>query len=734
MKKNIILSVNPDEACILAENNIIREKVSCELVTAINVNKLLNHIHPDQKFLDSIYELIDGKYNKFIKPHINLQPPKIDVNKIQSVVIPKLPHRVEDVRKYKINGINIGLAALSTAASFSKCTSEKTEDYGDYIVKAWELSHKSYVLGMLLRDYDFDEVYIFNGRHAISRPLVEAIGIHRNVKINYYEMDYKRTKFNINSDGYHNISKIASEIAKADIISEHGDEYFSILRNGEINSEYKKIQKSFEYDKKLEIRTHQRLVVFFTSSIDEFFAIKDEACINTEYKTQCDLAIYLAERQTKLNFRLIIRLHPYLKYKHDSWKDEWKFEELISKKVIIISPNDPLCSYKLLDNAACCVTIGSSIGMEAIRYGIPCVEVGETIANNMGITVNGNLRKELDEFLEHPWINLDAKKMNAKYGAYQLAPPYYNILDEKGNEMKIDEIINKVSPSKRTIKYLKRIVKETKILNQLYTYAYYYYIRRKCQNIINRVDEKMPLKGRLEFGYAFFEPNEEIFNPNLCEKLIPNKSLELDAEEARMLNNVFDALMPMCLEYLGDQVIIDSICVTEIKKDDYKSVSANWHTDNVGHNLKIYLCIDGDGSIVTKYIPGTNLKSYKASRIEDLRMIGLKNRRSRSNEIDIIHKTGTIAVFDTNGKHRGGYIDTESHRIVLEIELANKDKAEELKNIAPIGVRSGQNTCYISNNFLNEFNYSEYLDRKRLSLFSHDWYIYGGAPTHYVIN
>jgi hypothetical protein len=300
--------------------------------------------------------------------------------------------------------------------------------------------------------------------------------------------------------------------------------------------------------------------------------------------------------------------------------------------------------------------------------------------------------------------------------------------------MNTEEIIEHVSPSRRVIKKIKIAFKSNKVFNIFYTYIYYIFIRRKCQKIIENIDNKIPLGGLLKFGYLYFQPNNNIFDIDNFQNMLPHKSIELTVNNVEGFNKIFDFILPICVEYLGDEIIIDSMCITKITQNDISNISANWHTDNVGHNLKIYLCIDGDGSIVTKYLPGTNLKKYKANRLEDLRMIGFINRRKNKYEVDIKHETGSVAIFDTNGLHRGAYTNVEKSRTVFEIEIANKSKAELLENIAPIGIRSGQNSFYITDKFLEKFKYNKYLDSKRLRRISQDLYIYGGSPTHYVIS
>lgn len=725
-KKILIASVNPDPACIFAEFNIINNIENGNKIYSVNVNKILNHVHPEANLKDNIFEFIECKFKRFISRYTNeLKVKNIFSNKL----IPILPSEINEIRLYKINGISVGLSALSTAASFSKCTSSKTEYYGKYLNEAWCIAHKSYELGMHLLQYDFDEVYIFNGRHAISRPLAEVLKSLGGVKVLYYEFDYTREKFTLSEAGFHDNKYLAKIINETIVPKKDIKNYFEEIRSGRVNSEYKKIQDSFIKETKLIHDNGIRWVTFFTSSADEFFANKDSDVITNNFKNQYEIALFLSTIQLKCDFRLIIRMHPHLQFKHPSWRNEWIFDDLIKNHVYIFYPNDSLSSYKLLEISSCIVTVGSSIGLESIERGIPCLEIGNTIGVNMKITINGDNLFKIEDFIKNPWMDIKSREGIEKYNSYQVNPPFKDLYNKKGVLMKTREIEKIVSPFRSQI----RIVKKILIDNKIYAFIFNHTLRIRCKKIITEIDSQMPLKGEIsKKGYIFKSPDESKAKFTSFSEFLPNTSIKINERHLNDFNKLFDEVMPEAVAYLGDGIIIDSITVTRINSDSYESVSANWHTDNVGHNLKVYYCIEGDGSIVTKYMPGTNNKKYKINIIEDLRLIGMKNRKINNGEIEIMHETGSLAIFDTNGLHRGGYTKNEkSTRIVLEIEISNKIKTQKLVGYAPIGVRSGNNTFYIDRSFYENFKYKKLFDTERIRNHNKNLLIYGGTPSNY---
>ena len=46
------------------------------------------------------------------------------------------------------------------------------------------------------------------------------------------------------------------------------------------------------------------------------------------------------------------------------------------------------------------------------------------------------------------------------------------------------------------------------------------------------------------------------------------------------------------------------------QEDIYDNVSVNWHTDNVGARLKVFVCFEGDGTKPTLFIKPEILQNH----------------------------------------------------------------------------------------------------------------------------
>jgi len=124
--------------------------------------------------------------------------------------------------------------------------------------------------------------------------------------------------------------------------------------------------------------------------------------------------------------------------------------------------------------------------------------------------------------------------------------------------------------------------------------------------------------------------------------------------------------------YLGDDACLISIDLSQQKKDQ-KSFSGNWHTDNWGRSLNVFVSINSDGLIPTVYVKGSQKKKYFADYNEYLRLIGRNNNVEKKKSVLIKHNKNDISFFDGNGLHRGMY-EKDSFRIALNMTFVSFEK------------------------------------------------------------
>ena len=184
------------------------------------------------------------------------------------------------------------------------------------------------------------------------------------------------------------------------------------------------------------------------------------------------------------------------------------------------------------------------------------------------------------------------------------------------------------------------------------------------------------------------------------------------------LSEIFGKFKDVIIEYLGNDAKIDGIRIIKTSAEDSnKNISANWHTDNVGIRLKLFICFDGDGSQPTYII---NNKNQNINRIlfdyyyEVKRWIGKTNKIINKNQIGLNHLTGSAYVFDTNNLHRGSFEKATSDRKILMFEFSRSEKHKFLKN-APIGTKKEYNNFRISKKYCNISDFNFFIDPKRVN-------------------
>ena len=417
MKKAILLHCNPDEHCIAAEVQLIKKYESTYVIDSVNLNKLTGHLHPDAKLRDYFYEKFDSKYNRFIKININ---GKDLTRKIQYIPIEiKAPGNISELRKIKINDVSIGLAALSTAASYSKCVSENAEDYGEYLKEALNVASISYSIGISLAKRKYDMAIIFNGRFAISRPIAEILRKITNANILYYEFDDKRMQLMESLNSTFIPEEFSKRILTVDNIDcKLANDFFMMKERKTWNEIERKIRSKQVIGKFPNDLLNKKYIVFFTSSPDEYFAINDNINLAEEFVTQYDFALELAQKSILQNYSYVIRMHPNLRFKHKSWEKQWNFQKLEELKCKIIWPESEIDTYEILKKAHIVFTAGSTIGIEAAYFKKLIANVGKSLATYLGCAVEINTKKDLEHFISNPYIIKDSFESALACGQY----------------------------------------------------------------------------------------------------------------------------------------------------------------------------------------------------------------------------------------------------------------------------------------------------------------------------
>jgi len=156
-------------------------------------------------------------------------------------------------------------------------------------------------------------------------------------------------------------------------------------------------------------------------------------------------------------------------------------------------------------------------------------------------------------------------------------------------------------------------------------------------------------------------------------------------------DEIFSMISSDVFDYLGPGVYLDGMSWLYTDKSKSKTIGAsNWHTDNVGNRLRLFVCVDGDGTQPTLIVPSdepipSNKKWMLDTIQETIRWCGIPNKRNIKEQFSMKHKTGSAYLWDSQLLHRGGYETGQSTRLILSMEFSNPKKHKLAKG--PIGTK-----------------------------------------------
>jgi hypothetical protein len=163
-----------------------------------------------------------------------------------------------------------------------------------------------------------------------------------------------------------------------------------------------------------------------------------------------------------------------------------------------------------------------------------------------------------------------------------------------------------------------------------------------------------------------------------CNEIVNYYVPLIDGSMAKIIRSIIDLYLQDLQVYLGPSLRLDNYYFHATTPISSSSVSSSWHTDNVGRRIKIFITLQSDGTTPTAYIPRSNRKLFRMPVFEQLRFFGILDYRKKRSEELIRHESGSVALLDTNGLHRGVYEASPFQRLCFVIEFVDRKKADAL--------------------------------------------------------
>lgn len=315
---------------------------------------------------------------------------------------------LDELKAYRIGDFDLGYAALSTLVTNTRNPAPDLEEHAGLLrrlIQAAFIVYRS--LGGYLDRHPTDRVYVFNGRFAVLRAAVRACqsrGVEcythdRGRDVNHYEL-YRNTlpvdpvyvqrriheswsAAGDTEDRTRTAARFYEERAQG--IDRRWLAHAASMRDGLMPEGWD---------------PERRNIVVFTSSEDEVVSI-GEAWRNPLYDTQLEgLRRIVESLDPEDDISLWIRVHPNLKNVKDPDMPALRgIMELNGGPVRVIAPGSPINSYALMHAADAVLGFGSTVGIEAVYWGIPSILAGPSFYRDLGGNYTPSTHEELMRML-----------------------------------------------------------------------------------------------------------------------------------------------------------------------------------------------------------------------------------------------------------------------------------------------------------------------------------------------
>jgi hypothetical protein len=307
----------------------------------------------------------------------------------------------EDLKQYRIDNFDIGFGVGSSLISMFKVAEPDVAANQQLIKRLIIASFSVYrSLQNYLDQQRVDLVYLYNGRFAPLRAAMRACQ-SRNVPFKVHEVGHSLQHYalwdnTIPHDVAYTEKKIREkwQSARQPERQQIGARFFEDRAKGK---EY--VYLSFVKDQQQDMLpanwdAHKKNIIIFNSSEYEFASIGDE-WKNKIYGSQHEGIRSILQGLDQVeghHVHLYLRMHPNLKGVTDTAVTD--LLELRHPRLTIIPPESPISTYALLRNAGKVVTFCSTVGIEAVYWGVPSILLGMNYYYNLGGTYNPQTHEE----------------------------------------------------------------------------------------------------------------------------------------------------------------------------------------------------------------------------------------------------------------------------------------------------------------------------------------------------
>lgn len=358
-------------------------------------------------------KLIKSDRLKFY-PRVNLQQVKVD--------FPQDFEDLNDLMNLKYKTFEIGLAVCSSLVSNLRNSQPDLKKNSDNIQKMIISAAQIYEFARSVIEIQNPEiVYLFNGRFCNHRAVMRA-ALEAGKEVLIHERGANRFKYDVQPFMPHdvmewqkNILTTWSRVSNNSESYKLGESFFIERRNG-LEQSWVSFTSHQKRDLLPKIEQSKKIITYFSSSDDEFVSVGDMFKFTT-WKNQYQAVVDLIDICKKnSNIQLFIRLHPHLREKSKEDQLRWLALGQIDG-VNVVSFDSEVDTYALIESSDIVVTAGSTVGIEAVYWGIPSITLGPSYYSELNVTHSPKSTAELEAMINNDYLKVE-REHTIPYGYY----------------------------------------------------------------------------------------------------------------------------------------------------------------------------------------------------------------------------------------------------------------------------------------------------------------------------
>jgi hypothetical protein len=235
-----------------------------------------------------------------------------------------------------------------------------------------------------------DLIYVFNGRFAYVKAVWRAAQF---LKVNcmihergFNKFHYELFENTTPHDKDYMLKCMMDAWSEADPVKriEVAEEFYNNRLGGKEQGWYSFITKQVKGLLPQDWNPKKRNIIIFHTSEDEFANVGPE-WKNYLYNNQIEgIVKILKDVETYTDIHFYLRVHPNLIGINNT--EVQAIKKLSFKNLTIIEPESSISSYDLLFNCEKIISFGSTVGIEAVYWGKPSIQLGHAYYNDLSCT------------------------------------------------------------------------------------------------------------------------------------------------------------------------------------------------------------------------------------------------------------------------------------------------------------------------------------------------------------